>query len=115
MKNYRPVADLEFLSKLSERVVAEQLDQHMNINNLHCKFEHGYKPYHSTETLLLRIVNDVLLSLDNNMAIILLLIDLSAAFDTVDIDLLLHIMESEIGIRGKALDWFASFLKDRNQ
>ena len=115
LKNYRPVADLEFLSKLSERVVAEQLDQHMNINNLHCKFEHGYKPYHSTETLLLRIVNDVLLSLDNNMAIILLLIDLSAAFDTVDIDLLLHIMESEIGIRGKALDWFASFLKDRNQ
>ena len=60
LKNYRPVADLIFLSKLSERVVAIRIDEHMNIYNLHCKYEHGYKKHHSTETLLLRLVNDTL-------------------------------------------------------
>jgi hypothetical protein len=115
MKNYRPVADLVFLSKLSERVVAIRLDEHLIKNNLNCDFEHGYKPHHSTETMLLHLVNNVLLSLDNNNATMLLLIDLSAAFDTVDIDLLLDILESEIGIGGTALKWFESFLKNRSQ
>lgn len=115
LKNYRPVADLVFLSKLTERVVAIQIFEHMSVNSLHCKYEHAYKKYHSSETLLVCLVNDILLSLDNNNALILLLIDLSAAFDTVDIDLLLRILELEIGIRGIALDWFESFLKDRNQ
>ena len=115
LKNYRPVADLVFLSKLTERVGAVRFYEHMTYNNLHCIYEHGYKKYHSTETLLLPLVNDILLSLDNNMAVILLLIDLSAAFDTVDIDLLLHILEFEIGIGGTALNWFTSFLKGRVQ
>lgn len=115
LKNYRPVADLVFLSKLTERAAAKQMFEHMSYNNLHCKHEHGYKIFHSTETLLLCLVNNTLLALDNNNAVILLLIDLSAAFDTVDIDLLLHILEFEIGIKGMALKWLESFLKDRNQ
>ena len=76
LKNYRPVADLVFLSKLTERVVAKRVSGHMTNNNLHCKYEHGYKSCHSTETLLLHVINDILLSLDKNNAIILLLIDL---------------------------------------
>ena len=115
LKNYRPVSDLVFLSKLSERVVAKRFDEHMSISKLHSKYEHGYKKFHSTETLLLPLINDTLSAFDNNLAFILLLIDLSAAFDTVDIDLLLHILESEIGITGIALNWFESFLKGRNQ
>lgn len=115
LKNYRPVADLVFLSKLSERVVAKRFDEHMCMNKLQSKYEHGYKKFHSTETLLLPLINEVLSAFDNNLATILLLIDLSAAFDTVDIDLLLHILETELGITGIALDWFQSFLKGRNQ
>lgn len=115
LKNYRPVADLVFLSKLTERVVLSRLDSHMTANNLHCHYEHGYKKYHSTETLLLRLHNDLLLASDKDIVTILLLIDLSAAFDTVDIDLLLHILEVDIGISGVALQWFASFLRGRNQ
>ena len=115
LKNYRPVADLVFLSKLSERVVAKRLNEQMVNNNLLCNYEHAYKPYHSTETLLLCPVNEILLAMDKNLVTILLLIDMSAAFDTVDIDLLLHVLESEIGITGVALDWFESFLKGRNQ
>ena len=115
LKNYRPVADLVFLSKLSERVVFKRINQHMSSNNLHCKYEHGYKKGHSPETLLARILNDLLLAMDKKLVTILLLIDLSAAFDTVDIDLLLHILQTEIGINGLALDWFDSFLRGRNQ
>ena len=115
LKNYRPVADLVFLSKLSERVVAKRLEDHMCGNNLQSKYEHGYKKFHSTETLLVPLIDEALCALDKNLAFILLLIDLSAAFDTVDIDLLLHTMATEIGIRGIALDWFESFLKGRNQ
>ena len=115
LKNYRPVSDLLFLSKLTERVVDKRLFEHMSLNNLHCIYEHGYKKMHSTETLLLPLVNNTLLSLDSNLAVVWILIDLSAAFDTVDIDLVLHILENEIGIRGVALGWFKSFLRGRKQ
>ena len=77
LKNYRPVHDLVFLSKLSERVVNRRLHGHMNINLLHCKYEHGYKKFHSTETLLVRLFNDILRSCDIGRITILLLIDLS--------------------------------------
>ena len=104
LKNYRPVSDLLFLSKLIERVVDKRLFDHMSLNNLHCLYEHGYKKLHSTETLLLPLVNNTLLSLDTGLAVVWILIDLSAAFDTVDIDLELRILESEIGICGTALN-----------
>ena len=115
LKNYRPVADLVFLSKLSERVVEKQMSEHMSMNNLHSKHQHGYKIYHSTETLIVCIVNDILIAFDNQNGVILLLIDLSAAFDTVDIGKLVHILESEIGIQGLALKWLESFLRGRKQ
>ena len=115
LKNYRPVANLLFLDQLTQRVVFRRLDEHMHLYNLHCKYQHGYKKYHSTETLLVHLVNDMLLVLDSGSGVILLLIDLSAAFDTVDIDLMLHVLESEIGVTGLASQWFNSFLRNRSQ
>ncbi len=112
-KNYRPVSNLLFLSKLIERVVDSRLDNHMSVNKLHDDHQFGYKKYHSTETLLLKIVNNLLLSCDNNMPSVVLLLDLSAAFDTVDHIKLLNILYSEIGLRGKAYNWCKSFLTDR--
>ena len=114
-KNYRPVSNLLFLGKLIERVVADQLRGHMTDNQLHEDFEYGYKTGHSTETLLLKAVNDLLLSCDNQMPSILMLLDLSAAFDTVDQEKLMEILEQEIGIKGVALNWFRSFLMNRTQ
>ena len=87
----------------------------MSCNNLHSKYQHGYKVFHGTETMLLKLVNDVLVGFDSNSATILLLIDLSAAFDTVDIDKLLDILKRDIGITGTALQWFKSFLTGRTQ
>ena len=115
LKHFRPVTNVAYISKLCEKVTLKRLNEHMSNNNLHSKFQHGYQIYHSTETLLVKLVNDVLVGFDDNMAIILLLLDLSAAFDTVDIDKLITILHNEIGIRGIALQWFKSFLVGRTQ
>ena len=84
-------------------------------NNLHSDFQHGYKKGHSTETVLLKIVNDLLLACDKLFPTIVMLLDLSAAFDTVDQVKLLSILQCEIGIDGVALKWFESFLRGRTQ
>ena len=112
-KNFRPVSNLQFLGKLIERVVAKRLKTHMLTNNLETSNQYGYKKGHSTETILLKITNDILIASDKKTATVLLLLDLSAAFDTVDIDRLMEILYSEIGIRGTALKWFSSFLRNR--
>ena len=114
-KNYRPVSNLEFVSKLIERCVATRLDKHLQLNNLHSSHQYGYKKGHSTELLLLKILNQFLMAFDNNLATVLILLDLSAAFDTVDQDRLLQILRHDIGISGIAYQWFVSFLKGRNQ
>ena len=112
-KNYRPVSNLLFLSKLIEKVVDIRLEQHMTIHNLHCDNQFGYKKHHSTELLLLKIVNNLLLACDDNMPTVVLLLDLSAAFDTVDHSKLLNMLYYEIGIRGTAYNWCKSFLTNR--
>ena len=115
LKNYRPVSDIVFISKLIEKVVSKRLNIHVNAHNLQCNYQYGYKKYHSTETLLLKVVNDTLVGFNSNNATILLLLDLSAAFDTVDIEKLLYILENEFGIKNTALKWFRSFLTGRTQ
>ena len=115
LKNYRPVSNLVFISKLIERVVLKRLNAHMEKNSLHVESQYGYKQFHSTETLMLKLVNDVLIGFDNNNATIVLLLDLSAAFDTVDTGKLLDILNKEIGVTGTALKWFQSFLVGRKQ
>lgn len=115
LKNYRPVSNLLFLEKLIERIVAIRLDKHMTENDLHIQCQYGYKRNHSTEALLVKVVNELLLACDDLIPTILMLLDLSAAFDTVDQKKMLAILKYEIGITGKALKWFESFLCGRSQ
>ena len=84
-------------------------------NKLNLNYQFGYKKGHSTETLLVRVVNDLLLACDDNKPMILMLLDTSAAFDTIDRTKLLAILHNDIGIVGKALKWFQSFLTGRTQ
>ena len=112
-KNYRPVTNLQFVGKLIERIVKIRLSEHMVEQELESDFEHGYKEGHSTETLLVKAVNDLLISCDSGLPSVLMLLDLSAAFDTVDQEKLLSILKDEIGIEGTALKWFRSFIVGR--
>ena len=114
-KNYRPVNNLRFLSKLTERVAKIRKDEHMTSHALHTPEEFGYKQNHNTETMMLGLTDEVLRGFDENQATIVIFLDLSAAFDTIDPDKLLQIMEEELGITGIALQWFRSFLVGRTQ
>jgi len=97
--NYRPIVNLQFLSKLIEKVVLSRLTDHMSQNNLHCHSQFGYKKSHSTETLVLEIVDETLVGFDKKTATILVLLDMSAAFDTLDISKLISILEHKIGLK----------------
>ena len=79
--NYRPISQLPIMSKIMERHVAEQLQHHMNDNNINMVFQSAYRANHSTETALIRIHNDVTQALDQNRDVILILLDLKSAFD----------------------------------
>jgi hypothetical protein len=115
MKNYRPVSNLTYLSKLIERVVAKRIQDHCASNNIINRFQSAYKSYHSTETALIRVQNDLLQAVDNEGGAILVLLDLSAAFDTIDHQLLLQHLQRHVGITGSALLWLTNYLQDRSQ
>ena len=112
-KNYRPVSNLLFLSKLVERIVDSRLEKHFTRNNLHAPHQFGYKKDHSTEALLLKIVDRLQIVGDKGYASVVLLLDLSAAFDTVDHMKMLEILHNQFGVTGSALNWFESFLIGR--
>ena len=114
-KNFRPVNNLVFLSKLIERIASRRIDDHMARNNLHDKKQFAYKEFHSTETMMTGLVSDVLKGFDENKCTVMVFLDLSAAFDTIDIEKFLTIMSDEIGLAGTALQWCKSFLTNRTQ
>ena len=113
--NFQPVSNLKFLSKLVGKSVFAQLNNYLKVNGLHERFQSAYKAHHSTETALLTITNDILLSLDSRDNMFLSLLDLSAAFDTVNHSLLFSRLKNSFGITGPALQWFHSYLPGRSQ
>ena len=94
-------------------MVAQRLTSYMTDNNLHEYLQSAYKPGHSTETALVKVQNEILTSIDQHGIVILILLDLSAAFDIIDHDVLFSRMENTLGITGPALEWFRSYLGDR--
>ena len=113
--NFRPVSKLKFLSKVIEKVAAMHLTNYLCDNNLNESLQSACKKDHSCETALLRVKNDILKSIDDNQCVVILLLDLSATFDTVDHKILLHRLQTRFGIKGKALSWLQSYLTDRSQ
>ena len=113
LKNYRPLSNLNFVGKLIEKAVSAQLNNHSKANSLGETLQSAYKPGHSCETAMLKITNDILINLDQNHGILLSLLDLSAAFDTVDHALLLERLTSTKRISGQVIKWIESYLTDR--
>ena len=115
MKNYRPVSNLQFLSKVIESAVIEQYLEHLDSHNLNDKKQSAYKKFHSTETLLTKIHNDIMASMGKGEIVLMVLLDLSAAFDTIDHEILISRLENMYGIKDNALKWFKSYMSNRSQ
>jgi len=115
VKNYRPISNLPVLAKLLERIVAKQLVDYLNLHGLMPRLQSAYRSGHSTETALIKVTSDILRILDNGDLATLALLDLSAAFDTVDHDVLLRRLRVSYGLTGVALQWFTSYLLGRTQ
>ena len=115
LKSYRLVSGLSFLSKLVEWIVAAKIRSNMDSHDLGNTFQSAYKVGHSTKTALLCIKNEISLSLSKGMPTALVLLDWSAAFDTIDHDTLLSCLSVRFDFAGSVLKWFGSYLQDRFQ
>jgi hypothetical protein len=113
--NYRPVSNLSYISKITEKTILQQIDDHLTSNSLHQPNQSAYRSNHSTETALVKIQNDVLLAMDSKQCVLLVLLDMSAAFDTVDHSILLNRLRNDFGITGSVNQWLSSYFTDRTQ
>lgn len=113
--SYRPISNLNTISKVIERLAQTRLRQHITQSRNFNALQSAYRRHFSTETALLCTLNDVYRSIDKGHSTLLVALDLSAAFDTVDHEVLLARLEHSFGIRGLALNWIRSYLDHRTQ
>ena len=113
IKSYRPISNLSVLSKLLERLIAKQLKEHIEENCILPVTQSAYRVNHSTETAVLKVNSDLLMAADSGDLSVLVLLDLSAAFDTVDHDILLKRLSISCGLDGMVHEWFRSYLLGR--
>ena len=109
LSSYRPIANLSYLSKIIEKVAVKQVQEYLTANDLYPRTQSAYRCFHSVETALLRVENDLLLALDEHKDAVLVLLDFSAAFDTISHENLLRRLNNRFGITGTALEWFGSY------
>ena len=115
LKNYRPVSNLPQLSKVIEKVVAQRLLDHLDSQHMQEEFQSAYRQEHSTEPALVRVCNDIRMATDRKQGTLLVLLDLSSAFDTIDHKILLNRLCKRYGVQGTALQWMESYLHNRKQ
>ena len=115
LKNYIPVSNLSFLSKVIEKVISIRILGHILDNNIIDSFQSAYRAGHSCETALLRVYNDIGTTVGKGNGSYLALLDLSAAFDTIDHDNLFNILDKYVGIGGSALRLIRSYFCDHTQ
>ena len=113
LNNYRPVSNLCFTAKILEKLVLFQVSSYLNSYNLCNTCQSAYRPGHSTETALQKVVYDLFLSLDKGNISVLALLDFSKAFDTIDHPILVHRLHTDFAFTDTVLQWFSSYLTDR--
>ena len=109
------MSNLSFVAKATEKAVVNQLFEHCGDNAPLPTNQSSYRQFHSAETALLKVHNDILLNMDQQELTLLVLLDLSAAFDTIDHEILIDTLKSKFGVIGNALKWIKSFLPHRKQ
>ena len=113
LSNYRPISNLSYISKLTERLVKNRITDYLSQNNLLNSFQSAYTKFHSTETTLLAVHDYLIRSMSLQKITALCLLDLSAAFDTIDHSILLHRLSTWFGINNTPLQWIKSYLSTR--
>ena len=113
--NYRPVSNLPQLSKVIEKVILQRLTRHIEDESMFDSYQSAYRANHSTETALLFVVNQIKMAFDSRKGTVLVFIDFSSAFDTIDHAILLSRLRLRYGLEGKAVDLIASYLEGRTQ
>ena len=113
VKSYRPITNLSVVSKLLERLVAQQLTTCLTDNGLLSDLQSAYRAHHSTETAVLKVLSDILFALDSGNLVLLTMLNLSAAFDSVDHDTLIWRLRTSYGL--SVIAWFSSYLSGRIQ
>ena len=113
LKNYRPVSNLCFIAKILDKLVLSQVSSYLNSHNIYNTCQSAYRQGHSTETGLLKNVNDLFLSLSKGNISILALLDFSSAFDTIDHPIHVHGLHTDFGFTDNVLQWFSSYLINR--
>ena len=111
--NYRPVSNLQFISKVVEKCTLNQLTDHCNKYNLLPEYQSAYRKHYSCETSLLKLVNDTLWAMEDKHITAVTVMDLSAAFDTVSHELLLTVLRERFRINDLAINWYENYLKPR--
>ena len=114
VNNYRPISLLTSISKILERIVYIRTVKFFNMSNIFTNFQFGFRENHNTTHALLTFVEKITHALDTFSHTIGIFLDFSKAFDTINHGILLSKL-SHYGIRGKALQWFTSYLSDRFQ
>jgi hypothetical protein len=112
---YRPVSNLSFISKLVERTVSMRFVLHAKRNGLFPVRSSSYKANHSIETAALSVYSDIVRAVDQKCVTALALLDLGAAFDTVDHNVLLSVLERRFAVGESALSWLRSYLDSQTQ
>ena len=113
LKHYRPVSNIKTFSKIIEKTVTAQLESHLESNDMNDSYQSAYRPKHGTETALLKVKNDITNAMDDQKVTILVMLDLSSAFDTIDYTIMLDRLTKDFNITDTALTWISSYLQDR--
>ena len=111
--NYQPVSNLCFIAKIQEKLVLSQVSSYLNSHNRYNTCQSAYRPGHSTETALLKVVGDLFLSPNKGNISVQALLNFSSAFDTIDHPILVHHLHTDFAFKDSVLQWFSSYLTDR--
>ena len=111
-KNYRPVSNLKFFSKLIENVALQQIVYHCEKHNLLSQNQSAYRKGYSCETMLIKLVDNILNGMENKYISAVIACDLRTAFDTINFEVLLATFKNYYRISGLVLDWIKSYLTD---
>ena len=111
--NYRPVSNLSFISEVAEKVTLMQFTTQCDEEQATAWYQSTYRKNHSCETSLVKLVEDLLWAMEEQLVTAVVMLDLSASFNTVDPDLLLEVLEKRFGVTNNAKQWYCKYIKQR--